>query len=65
MLIFMPHFKIINFYRNRPKIKLFAKPYEILECLERSSQAPEHSPPIAVSGYTTYCKRVLLRFQVL
>ena len=32
LLISMPHFKIINFYRNRPKIKLFAKPYKILEC---------------------------------
>ena len=61
----MPHFKIINFYRNGPKIKLFAKSYKILECLERSSQAPEHSPQLQISGYMTYCKRVLLRFQVL
>ena len=32
LLISMPHFKIINFYRIGPKIKLFAKPYKILKC---------------------------------
>ena len=41
MLIFMPRFKSITFYQNRPKIKLF------LQKKQQNFKTPETAPPTA------------------
>ena len=60
--------KLFIFIEIGPKIKLFAKTYKILgvPAAELSSlRPPNTAPPLQISGYTAYCKRVPLRFQVL
>ena len=68
LLISMPHFQSINFYENRPKIKLFLQKYPKFS----SAGAPPKiyktaPPPLQTFGYAPNTRCVLLSsyFQVL
>ena len=49
----MPHFKSINFYQNRSKIKLFLqnKNKKIFRALSSPPPHPQSSPTLQISGY--------------
>ena len=63
----MPRFQSINFYQNKPKIKLFLQkikvfwPIKAFDGWGRGFQTPETAPPpLQISGYAPNTKRVLL-----
>ena len=52
LLISMLHFKSINFYQNRPKIKFFLrKKYKTFHRCGLSFQIPKQPTPLQISGH--------------
>ena len=50
LLIFMPHFKSINFYQNKPKIKLILEKIQNFRELELHLQTPK-TDPLPLTAY--------------
>ena len=56
LLISIPHFKSINFYQNRPKIKLFLQ----IQIFRAMGAIPETVPPLQISGYVPESNHVFV-----
>ena len=66
----MPRLKSINFYQNKPKIKLFLQKNKKFQVTSIRAPKPQIQPlhPLQVSGYVPDARRVLLilqRFRIL
>ena len=59
LLIFMPRFNSVSFFRNKPKIKLFlTKNTKILECWGLRPQTPATAPPSIADFWLRACLRL-------
>ena len=57
-LISIPHFKSINFYQNRPKIKLFKIKQQNFELWGLHLLTPKTALPLQISGYAPKSNQV-------
>ena len=56
LLIFMPRFDNINFYQNRPRIRLFfQKNTKFLSAWGSAPRPPQQSSPLQNSAYAPGC----------